>query len=68
MNIELRLKSLEARKSFDNGVFLILPNDDGTVFFTTKKGKKKLFPCVEDAAAAIYSKHANPVIIVLDVL
>ena len=66
MNIELRLRRLEAEKVARNGVFLIAPDDNCTWSFTTLKGKKKYFATVEDAIEAIHKKYGNPVIIVWD--
>ena len=67
MSIELRLRSLEARKAAQNGVFLILPENDGTVSFTTKKGKKMCFRSAEEAKEAIYNKYGEVVIIIWDI-
>ncbi len=67
MNIELRLKSLEARKSIKNGVFVVTVNDGGKASLVTKKGKVKTFDSLENAKAVLYEKYCDPIIIIIDV-
>lgn len=66
MTIELRLKSLEAKSSVRNGVFVVTVDDDGIASYTTAKGKRKSFLSLEEAKAALYERYCDPVIIIID--
>ncbi len=66
MSIEIRLKSLEARKAAKNGVFLVEVFSNGVASYVTAKGKKKVFNSANEAKAELYRKFEDPCIIVLD--
>ena len=66
MNIEIRLRSLEAKQSAKNGVFLVEAFSNGVASYLTPKGKRKVFDSVDAATAELNKKYDNPVIIIID--
>lgn len=66
INIELRLRSLEARKASRNGVFVVFGLPDGTAQ-AHGANKMLLFDDMEDATETLHSMYDDPVVIIVDV-
>ena len=64
LNVEARLKAIEAKKN-GAGVYILFLNRDGTASVTIKE-KKLTFPYEEKAREAIYNDCRDPTIIVWD--
>ena len=61
MNIEIRLRSLEARKAAKKGVFVVMELEDGII---TINGKKMLeYNSVDEAVTHLERMYDNPAII-----
>ena len=65
MNVEMRLKNLEAKKNTDSA-FIVFGNDDGSATCTISKGETKAFDSVNDAIAFIQKRYRDPHIIIWD--
>ena len=61
MNIEIRLRSLEAKRAAQKGVFVIMESEDG---YITINGEKRIeYNSIDDAVESLEARYNNPAII-----